>query len=86
MPPRRNEASSAKFSLEEWRGHLGRKVSLRYKLRDDPKYPFTELVGVVQSVGHEDDGRVTIIDRNGRSHQVKVDDVVGAKLFPGAER
>jgi hypothetical protein len=82
MPHRRQEASNNPPSLEEWRSLLGRKVSLRYKLYEDPKYPESEVVGVVQSVGEPEDGRLTILDRHGRTHSMKAAEIIAAKVFP----
>ncbi len=82
MPHRRRAASRTPPSLEEWRALLGRKVSLRYKLYQDPKYPESEVVGVVQSVGEPEDGSLTILDRHGRSHSMKAEAIVAAKVFP----
>jgi uncharacterized protein (DUF302 family) len=50
----------------DWSGHLGRKVSVRYRLHGDPVHPFSEAVGVVASVATDGGAEVvTIIDRRG---------------------
>ena len=83
MPPPRNAASSPK-TAEEWSGHLGRKISIRYKLHDDPSHGFSEAIGVVQSVRPNDSGvsELGILTRHGQTKYVPVDDVLAAKLFP----
>lgn len=82
MPPPRSAASNGPPTLDEWRELLGRKVTVRYRLYDDPKYPESELVGVVQSVAGPDEGHVAIIDRHGRIHEVPVHAILVAKVFP----
>ena len=83
MPPRRNEASSP-TTPEEWSRHLGRKISIRYKLHDDPSHGFSEAIGVVQSVRPNDVGvaELGILTRQGQTKFVPVEDVLAAKLFP----
>jgi len=68
----------------DWRPHLGRKVSIRYRLHDDPSHSVSEAVGVVQAVGPDDEGveRVHIVNRRAEVSSVPVGDVVAAKLFP----
>ena len=77
---RRNAASS---TSEDWRARLGRKVSLRFRLHGDPEHPFSEAIGVVQSV-REVDGRdhIEVVDRRGGVVSIAVEDVLAAKLFP----
>lgn len=79
----RNAASSPK-TAEEWSNHLGRKISIRYKLHDDPAHGFSEAIGVVQSVRPNDAGvsELGILTRRGETKYVPVDDVLAAKLFP----
>ena len=83
MPPRRNAASKP-ATPEEWSGHLGRKISIRYKLHDDPAHGFSEAIGVVQSVRPNEAGvsEIGILTRRGETKYVPVDDVLAAKLFP----
>lgn len=84
MLRRRSAASkrpNAPFSSAEWHGHLGRKVSVRYRLRGESMYGHTEVVGVVQSVSDAEGGKVTIVDRRGTSHVVRIPDVVANKLI-----
>ena len=68
----------------DWKPHLGRKVSLRYKLHDDTEHPFSEAIGVVASIGTDDDGKQTlaVLTRSGGTRSVPVDDIVASKLFP----
>jgi hypothetical protein len=72
------------WAAADWQAHLGRKVSIRFHVRDDPAYPFSEAIGVVQSVAENADGDVilTLIDRRGITRSVPIDDIIAAKLFP----
>ena len=83
MPPRRNAASSLPPE-EDWGRNLGRKISIRFKLHDDPSHGFSEAVGVVQSVRPNESGVVelSILTRRGETRYVPVDDILAAKLFP----
>jgi ribosome maturation factor RimP len=83
MPPRRNEASSPP-TAEEWGRNLGRKISIRFKLHDDPAHGFSEAIGVVQSVRPNEAGVIVlgILTRRGETRYVPVDDILAAKLFP----
>ena len=83
MPPRRNEANSLP-TAEEWGRNLGRKVSIRFKLHDDPAHGFSEAIGVVQSVRPNDAGIVElgILTRRGETRVVPVEDILAVKLFP----
>jgi hypothetical protein len=83
MHPRRNAASSP-TTAAEWSEHLGRKISIRYKLHDDPAHGFSEAIGVVQSVRPNAAGvsELGILTRRGETKFVPVDDVLAAKLFP----
>ena len=68
--------------ISDWKPHLGRKVSLRYKI-DDPDHPFSEAIGVVASVATEGDAQVvTILTRAGGSKNILSRDIVAAKIFP----
>jgi hypothetical protein len=66
-----------------WRAQLGLKASLRLKNPDDPTYPFTEAVGVIQSVGPDDSGRerITLVTRRGEVRIASVADILAAKIF-----
>ena len=83
MPPRRNEASSLP-TAEEWGRNLGRKVSIRFKLHDDPAHGFSEAIGVVQSIRPNESGVVElgILTRRGETRFVPIVDILAAKLWP----
>ncbi len=69
--------------LPDWKAVLGRKVSIRYRLHDDPAHPFSEAIGMVQAVrGEEGAERVEIVNRRGEVASVATDDILAAKLFP----
>jgi hypothetical protein len=63
----------------EWNRLLGRKVSVRYRLHDDPDHPFSEAIGVVMSV---EDDIVQIVTKRGETRSVPIDDVLASKVFP----
>jgi hypothetical protein len=67
----------------DWSGHLGRKVSVRYRLQGDPDHPFSEAVGVVASVA-TDGGKevVTIMNRRGEAVAIPAGDLLAVKVFP----
>jgi hypothetical protein len=65
---------------EDWTPYLGRKVSIRYRLHDDPDHTFTEAVGVVQSV--DPSGSISIATRSGKVVTVASKDISAAKVFP----
>jgi hypothetical protein len=66
-----------------WKSFLGRKVSMRLRHHGDPEHPFTEAIGVVQSVRTDADGaaRLVIVDRRGAEHVHALADVLAAKIF-----
>ncbi len=67
----------------DWRPYLGRKVSLRYRLRGDPEYSFSEAIGVLVAVEEsEGDARLKILKRRGEQVVVAARDVEAAKIFP----
>jgi hypothetical protein len=69
-------------SPEVWRGMLGTKVSLRYRIHDDPAHPFSEAIGFVQSVVTNDaDETLTIVNRRGRESKMALADILAAKAF-----
>jgi hypothetical protein len=70
---------TAPRSADEWRALIGRKVSVRYTLHDDPEHPFSEAIGVLQSVTG---ARLRILRRRGEVVDVALDDVLAAKVFP----
>ena len=69
--------------VSEWKPHLGRKVSIRYRL-DAGAHPFSEAIGVVAEVTEDVGGAqtITILTRRGDRKLVRSDDIVAAKLFP----
>ena len=86
-PPRSAAASrSSEFPNTEagWRGLLGRKVSVRYRIPDDPAHPFSEAIGVVADVGGGPDGSTTvsILTKRGETKSVPIADIEAAKTFP----
>lgn len=72
----------ASAPIEDWRPHLGRKVSLRYKLHGSD-HPFSEAIGVISSVDVGPDGQeIVILTRKGESKPIASADILAAKLFP----
>lgn len=69
--------------IEDWRPLLGRKVSLRYKLRESD-HPFSEAIGVVAGVTSDDQGSQTIaiLTRSGVTKSIPTADILASKLFP----
>ena len=63
----------------DWLQLLGRKVSVRFRLHDDPAHPFSEAIGVVMSV---EDGVVTLVNKRGESRSFAIEDVLASKVFP----
>ena len=67
-----------------WKPLLGRKVSIRYKLRDDRAYPFSEAIGVVMKVSDSDRGEhVTLVTKRGETLEIASEDVLATKAFQG---
>jgi hypothetical protein len=67
----------------DWGEHLGRKVSVRYRLHGDPDHPFSEAVGVVASVAADGGAEVvTIMDRRGKAIAIPASDLLAVKVFP----
>ena len=67
-----------------WKPLLGKKVSIRYRLHDDPQHRFSEAIGVVMAVEDSERGeRVTIMTRRGGEVVVHGEDVLASKTFPG---
>ena len=65
---------------DDWTPYLGRKVSIRFRLHDDPDHPFSEAIGVVQAV--DPSGSVSIVTRTGTTVTVQATDILAAKIFP----
>jgi ribosome maturation factor RimP len=80
LPQQRNAAASSSLSIDEFKQNLGRKVSIRYCLHDDPAHPFSEAIGMIQSVSADD--VIEIVNRRGEVASVPIDDIEAAKLFP----
>ncbi|HEX2235207.1 MAG TPA: hypothetical protein VHK89_02925 [Actinomycetota bacterium] len=58
-------------------------MSLRFRLRDDPRHPFSEAVGVVGSVtGPAGEEELTVLSRRGAATRVPVADIEALKVFP----
>ena len=66
-----------------WRNSLGRKTSMRLRLRGDPQHPFTEAIGVVQAVRTDAAGAdvLVVVNRRGEQREVRLEDVLAAKIF-----
>ena len=67
---------------EDWSPYLGRKLTLRYSLTEEADR-HTELLGVVQGLGTDAQGRSTIkvMDKRGWTHEVPQQDIVAVKIF-----
>lgn len=68
---------------EVWRANLGRKASMRLRNPGDPTHPFTEAIGVIQSVELNEAGTstLTVVSRRGETRTAPVADVLAAKIF-----
>jgi hypothetical protein len=67
----------------DWKQRLGRKVSVRFRIHDDPEHPFSEAIGVVSSVADAGGNEVvTIVDRRGGVTEIPAPDLLASKLFP----
>ena len=68
----------------DFRPYLGRKISIRFRLDDDSGYPFSEAVGVVQSVTGSEEGKdlLSIRKRRGEVVSVPVASILAVKVFP----
>jgi hypothetical protein len=66
-----------------WRAHLGRKASMRLRNPGDPLNPFTEAIGVIQSVDHHPrtGWSLTVVSKRGETRTVAIEDVLAAKVF-----
>lgn len=77
---RGDPSSDPPTSVAYWRRRLGRKVSLRLNLHDDPAHPFSEAIGMVSAVeGDDESARVSVVNRRGETSSFAVVDVVAAK-------
>ena len=68
----------------DYRPLLGRKLSLRYRLHDEPAHPFSEVVGVLASVapGADDRETLSILTRRGETVHVPAAEIEAARVFP----
>ena len=68
-------------SVSAWKALLGTKVSLRFRLHGDESHPFSEAIGMVQSVAVDDDGNslLTVVNRRGEASSMALDDILAAK-------
>lgn len=68
---------------QEWRSLLGRKVSVRYRVHDDPAHPFSEAIGMVQEVAPDPSGRIVIaiVNRRGVTYRFDMDDLIAGKAW-----
>lgn len=69
-------------SPDRWRALLGRKISIRYALKDNPEHPFSEAIGVISGVSHDERPTITVMDRDGKSTLIDASDVLQGKVFP----
>ena len=56
---------------------------MRLRNSGDPTHPFTEAVGVIQSVERDEDGafRLKLITRRGEARAAAIVDILAAKIF-----
>jgi hypothetical protein len=67
----------------EWRALLGRKVSVRYAIYDDPEHRVTEAIGMVASVtGEGTDTTISLVNRRGESVSFPLQHLIAGKAFP----
>jgi hypothetical protein len=67
----------------EWRALLGRKVSVRYVIYDDPEHRVTEAIGMVASVtGEGTDTTISLVNRRGESVSFPLQHLIAGKAFP----
>lgn len=77
--------SAAASKPADWQTLLGRKISIRYRLHDDPEHPFSEAIGVVSAIQQTERGEsIAILTRRGETVEVATDDVLALKEFPSA--
>lgn len=69
-------------STTDFKQHLGRKVTLRYRVHDDAAHPFSEAIGVVMLVETESGGpNVVILTKKSKRRVVPIDDVITGKVL-----
>src|SRR4051812_31696732 len=81
--PRRSAAARPDPGPRGWRGILGRRVSVRFRLLDDPGHAYSEALGVVQAVrdAGEGDLEIEVITRTGRTALFAASHVTHLKVF-----
>lgn len=68
---------------DEWRGLLGRKVSVRYAIYDDPEHRVTEAIGMVSSVSDAEEGTtISLVNRRGETISFALKHLVAGKAWP----
>ena len=69
-------------STTDFKQHLGRRVTLRYRVHDDAAHPFSEAIGVVMSVETDSAGpSVVILTKKSKRRVVPIDDVITGKVL-----
>ena len=68
---------------DDWRALLGRKVSIRFRVLNDPEHPLSEAIGVVMAVKSDETGRpiVSIVNRRGETVEVPIENVLAGKAW-----
>ena len=68
---------------DEWRALLGRKVSVRYSIYDDPEHRVTEAIGMVSAVTEDESGAtISLVDRRGETISFPLRHLAAGKAFP----
>jgi hypothetical protein len=67
---------------DDWRSLLGRKVSVRYAIYDDPEHRVTEAIGMVSAVGDEPGTTISLVNRRGETTTFALKHLVAGKAFP----
>ena len=66
-----------------WRALLGRKVSVRYAIYDDPEHRVTEAIGFVSSVTDDGSGTtISLVNRSGETISFPLRHLAAGKAFP----
>ena len=62
---------------------MGRKISIRYALTQDPEHPFSEAIGVIARVtGEGAETVISVVDRKGVTKEIAASAVLQGKVFP----
>lgn len=68
-------------SNSEHRRHLGRRLSILYRLEDDEEHPFSEAVGYLQRVDGQGENEVLVLTRSDASIvEVRSSSIVRLKI------